>query len=983
MPLFPSARAAVPRLQRWLCAFALSIALPGLAAAATMVDTIVVKYRDDAVGRDVQGVSDSDLRKLGNMHKSALSNLGRTRDGGFRLALDPPLAIDDARAAMNRLRLDPAVLYVAIAERNPTAKRVAARDAVDGRPVRSLIVKYKDPRITAAALADQPLAVAQLQRAADIAGMPVASLRAMAGGAYVLRLFAPVSPLAAYSITDALENEPDVEYASPDLWKYPTLVPNDTCYAANTNAACFNSLVPTTYMFEWHLMPGGNEVGGANLPPAWDLTTGSDNIRVGVIDTGFLYSHPDLAGRAIGGYDFINDFAVANDGQPGQTAGCTQGYDPRLYDPSSPPCVNDRDSDPSDPGDWINAADYPGTSNSWFYGCTVSGSSFHGSHVAGTIGALTNNSTGVAGINWVSKIVPLRVLGKCGGYTSDIVDAITWGSGGSVAGVPANAYPARVLNLSLGGSGPCEAVEQNAINGAIGRGTVVVISAGNTNTNASNNSPGNCLGNITVAATQRQGIKAQYSAFGTSVEMSAPGGGRDYPETPSVIRNYVVSSINSGATTPASGTYIYAGYWGTSMAAPHIAGVASLMLSRNESLTPAQVLSIMQSTARPFPVVAGATCPSATSCNCTTSLCGAGLLDAGAAVAAVPVAPTGGRRAIDFNDDGKGDLLWRNTSSGATAMWLMNGTSALSAATIFTNGAYAAQRTGDLNGDGKTDIIWRNASAGTAAWIMNGTTATSSTTLLGDPAWDVVRVGDLNGDGKEDLVWYKASTGQTAVWLMNGLATTSSAFILTSPVWSVSFIGDFNGDGKADLVWRNSSTGEVAIWLMNGTSVISSAVIMGPSAWGVTHVGDFDGDGKSDLVWRNSSTGQTAIWLMNGLSATTATTIYSNAAYAVTNVGDFNGDGKSDLVWRNASTGQTALWLMNGTAVSSSGVVFTSTAWSVTHVGDTNGDGKSDLVWRNSSGGATAVWLMNGLSTTSSATLSSDANWVVSPPDGN
>ena len=276
-------------------------------------------------------------------------------------------------------------------------------------------------------------------------------------------------------------------------------------------------------------MPGGSEPGGANLPAAWDITVGSPNIYIGVIDTGFLYNHPDLAGRAAGGYDFIYDFALANDSQPVQTPYSLQGNDPTLYDPLSAPCVSSRDSDPSDPGDWIDAADQPGNANSWFAGCLVSASSFHGSHTSGTIGALSNNATGIAGINWVSKIVPLRALGKCGGYNSDIVDAITWGSGGTVAGMAANPYPVRVLNLSLGGTSPCSSAEQAAITGALSRGTVVAISAGNSNTDASNNSPGNCLGNITVAATQRQGIKAQYSAFGVSVEIAAPGGGRNYP----------------------------------------------------------------------------------------------------------------------------------------------------------------------------------------------------------------------------------------------------------------------------------------------------------------------------------------------------------------------------------------------------------------------------------------------------------------------
>jgi serine protease len=120
----------------------------------------------------------------------------------------------------------------------------------------------------------------------------------------------------------------------------------------------------------------------------------------------FLYNHPDLAGRAIGGYDFIYDFAYANDNQPAQSAGCTAGYP--VVNPLAPPCVSSRDSDPSDPGDWIDAADQTANPNSVFWMCPVYPSTWHGSHVAGTIGALSNNANGIAGVNWNSKIVPLR-----------------------------------------------------------------------------------------------------------------------------------------------------------------------------------------------------------------------------------------------------------------------------------------------------------------------------------------------------------------------------------------------------------------------------------------------------------------------------------------------------------------------------------------------------------------------------------------------
>jgi serine protease len=235
--------------------------------------------------------------------------------------------------------------------------------------------------------------------------------------------------------------------------------------------------------------------------------------------------------------------------------------------------------------------------------------------VAGTIAALTNNGVGVAGVAFGAKIVPARVLGRCGGYTSDIADAIIWTSGGAVSGVPANANKARVINMSLGGSGTCDTTTQNAINSARSRGTVVVVAAGNSNTNVSNATPANCQGVIAVAAVGRTGGKASYSNYGTLVDVAAPGGDSGAG---------ILSTLNSGTTTPASDTYAY--YMGTSMATPHVAGVVALMLSKNPNMTPDDVEATLKSTARAFP----ATC----------SGCGAGIVDASAAVSAAIGATT-------------------------------------------------------------------------------------------------------------------------------------------------------------------------------------------------------------------------------------------------------------------------------------------------------------------------------------------------------
>ncbi len=275
----------------------------------------------------------------------------------------------------------------------------------------------------------------------------------------------------------------------------------------------------------------------------------------------------------------------------------------------------------------------------WFFNCGGGGaedSSWHGTHTAGTIAAAANNAAGVAGINWVSQILPVRVLGKCGGWTSDIVDAIVWASGGSVPGVPANATPARVINMSLGGflgsglSCPIDDVAtQTAINTARANGTVVVVSAGNSNFDTFSFTPAGCNGVVTVAAIGRTGRRAFYSNFGTTVEIAAPGGEWSVLYDP----NSILSTLNSGTTIPASAIYQY--YQGTSMAAPHVAGVASLMLGLNPALTPDQVNAKLQATARAF--------TTGTSRDCTnnpaavTSIikyCGAGVLDMGAAVAA-------------------------------------------------------------------------------------------------------------------------------------------------------------------------------------------------------------------------------------------------------------------------------------------------------------------------------------------------------------
>lgn len=373
------------------------------------------------------------------------------------------------------------------------------------------------------------------------AGAELQYVRPMAGEADVLKLDALLPEARVSEIAQRLMALPEVEFAEPDAFMQAGLTPNDTQYGS-----------------QWHYWG----TYGLDLPAAWDMSTGSAAITVAVIDTGII-NHPDLAGRTVAGYDFISDITVANDG-------------------------NGRDNNPTDPGDW----------------CGSSPSSWHGTHVAGTIGAASNNSVGVAGVNWVSKILPVRVLGKCGGYLSDIADGMRWAAGLYVPGVPANPKPAKVLNLSLGGYGACGATYQTAVNAINARNVNIVVAAGNSSALASNYRPGNCVGVITVAASNSGGDQPYFSNYGAAIEISAPG-------------EDILSTANNGATTLGAYSYLYKD--GTSMAAPHVAGLVSLMLSVNPSLTRAQVLSILQSTAKDF--APGAWC-------LTGNYCGAGIIDA-------------------------------------------------------------------------------------------------------------------------------------------------------------------------------------------------------------------------------------------------------------------------------------------------------------------------------------------------------------------
>jgi serine protease len=434
----------------------------------------------------------------------------------------------------------------------------AQTEAAPGTPAERLIVGYRSGATEATS---NTAAEADATAKGKAAGEDLDFQRRLGTGAALVDLGEDLTKADVADVVARYQADPQVAYVVPDRLNTPKADPNDTEYAK-----------------QWDLFEA---TAGMNVPGAWNTTTGT-GVTVAVIDTGYV-AHSDLAANIVAGYDFIADTAVAVDG-------------------------NGRDSNPADPGDWYNA-------NECGAGIPASNSSWHGTHVAGTIAAVTNNGKGVAGIAYGAKISPVRVLGKCGGYDSDIIDAITWASGGTVSGVPANSNVAKVINMSLGGDGACTSATQSAINAAVNRGTTVVVAAGNENDNVANHSPGNCNNVISVAATNRTGAKASYSNYGSLVDISAPGG-----QTSTGTANGILSTLNSGTRTPSTENYAY--YQGTSMATPHIAGLAALMKSANSALTPAQIESAIKANARALP-------------GACSGGCGAGLADATRTVQAV------------------------------------------------------------------------------------------------------------------------------------------------------------------------------------------------------------------------------------------------------------------------------------------------------------------------------------------------------------
>ena len=400
-------------------------------------------------------------------------------------------------------------------------------------------------------------------------------VRTTAQKATVVTLSSKLTAEQAEKYMAALSSNPSVASVEPDLLRRSnartrTAANSKVAQVAQAAQASNQVVAPndTLYPQQWNL----HGTKGLATPEAWKTTQGA-GVTVAVIDSGIV-KHPDLDANVLPGYDFITEPSIARDG-------------------------NGRDSDPTDQGNWEEAgvcgADAEASESNW-----------HGTHVAGSIAAIMNNKRGIVGVAPSTKILPVRALGMCGGYDSDIADAMVWAAGGTVEGVPANSNPAKIINLSLGGEGTCPATYSKAIAEVNKRGAILVVAAGNDGQDTSKVAPANCGGSIVVGATDQNGKRSDFSNYGKIVDVSAPG-------------SNIMSTVDLGTTVSTGAGYTE--YDGTSMAAPQVAGVIALMKSVDPSLNAERAKQILKQSSKPL--------------TCDVNGCGSGIVNAASALAMV------------------------------------------------------------------------------------------------------------------------------------------------------------------------------------------------------------------------------------------------------------------------------------------------------------------------------------------------------------
>jgi serine protease len=702
-----------------------------------------------------------------------------------------------------------------------------------GRQASQLVVGFRATPANSVTRAIRARATARLisvtqaqTSAADVSslslrtGVAVSRSRQLTPSMHVVFLQKTLYGAGVDAVLKQLRSDPAVAFADVDERRYPHAMPNDPLFGPTATAS------GQWYMLTPSTATPTSDAAAIDAVSAWDITEGSSGTVIADVDSGIRFDHPDLlragfdssragfGGRLLPGYDFVGQDLDASNSNPLGTfliANDGDGWDP----------------DPSDPGDWIDSTDLMNSAVFPAKNCSTENSSWHGTRVMGVLGALTNNDIGIAGMTWNPYLLPVRALGKCGGLDSDIITGIEWAVGMPINGVPDNPYPADIVNLSLGGTGgACPTDYQNLITQLTSLGVLVVASAGNESGPV--DIPGNCPGVLAVAGLRNVGTKVGYSSLGPEVGIGAPAGNCVNTVAGMPCLRSIDTTVNEGATVPGANSYTDQNNTnlGTSFSAPIVSGIAALMRAANANLTPPQIIARIKASATPYPQPAGlAQCVNGSTasveCACTTTTCGAGMVNALSAVKAalnpiaavkIPAAFTSGSGTFD----GGGSAA----ACGATiASYAWTGTAGVKVVSGAANSAVNVM----VSGAGTLTLVVKDSVGNTDTAVINftgGGTNTLAPSVAGSAASACIAdmtvtpaAPTINGSFGPASVAANASAALVLTF------TNTNGFALTQSGITVSLPAGLTLGTQAPA----SSCGGAALSLTNTTSTVTLA----------------------------------------------------------------------------------------------------------------------------------------------------------------
>jgi len=771
----------------------------------------------------------------------------------------------------------------------------------------------------------------------------------------------------------ALRAQADVEYAEPN-------------YILTVDVTTNDAYMPSLWGMSnvGQVVAGQQGLVGADIDAsvAWDVSTGNRAVVVGVIDTGIDYNHPDLAANI---WSAPAAFSVTVGGVTITCAAGTHGFNAIT-----------RTCDPMDDNN-------------------------HGTHVAGTIGAVGHNGAGVVGVNWTTSMMALKFLNASGsGTTANAINAIDFAVQAKAAFSGSGGANVRVLSNSWGGGGYSQSLA-DAIARANNADMLFVAAAGNSNSNndiVANYPAGYATANVVaVAATDNRDNRASFSSYGrNTVHLGAPGVG-------------IMSTVRNNS---------YASFNGTSMATPQVSGAAALVLSTC-ALNTAALKHTLLNTVDLVPSMSAATITG-------------GRLNVNSAIrscfASSPV------RSISLS----GDLTFGSTPVGSAALKTLRiqntGNSPLTVSSIAVPAGFSAGNWSGTIGAGASTLVnvtfqpmspgnWggtitvnANHTAGTntipvsglgvcsyqlsaadgiiraqggtlslavstanaCSWSASTTDSWIHTTSSASGAGTISFTVDVNLGATR--VGTLSVSGATYTLVQTGPALPSVSTAPLSAVTSTTATGGGTvaADGGAPVTARgvvfsstnpNPTLADSVAAGGTGTGAFTTALGgLSPNtryyvrAYATNAVGTAYGDVTPDILWRNAVSGQNVVWRMNGFTREDTEWLESvpDTNWAIAGSADFNADGMADILWRNRSNGQVVVWYMNGTSRTSTGWLDTvDLNWTLVGAADFNADGHPDLLWRHLVNGENVVWLMSGLARSSTITLPTvvDQSWAI------